>query len=293
MAVQASDSGSAVVRLRTATGRGRVPWRRYVALTIGVILVALTIAAVLCAPLLTSYDPTTQDLLHPLAAPFTPGHPLGTDQFGRDILSRILYAGRIDILIAFGATSVTVLVGSLIGLVSGYFGGWLDTVIMRVVDIFFAFPFIVLVLAIIAILGPGLLNMFIAIWLVSWISYARIVRGEVLVAKRQEYVLAARALGYSSPRIMLGHILPNVITPAIIFSMLDAVGNVGLGAALGFLGLGAQDPLAEWGKMIADGQNFMLTSWWLPTLPGLAIVIFGLGLSLAGDGLADILRPGA
>ena len=296
MAVGATDTsgntaGLTVGKPTAATG-GRVRWRRYISLTVGLILVLATILAALGAPLLTRYDPTAQDLVNTLVPPFSPGHPLGTDQFGRDTLARMLYAGRIDILIAFGATSVTVLVGSLIGLVSGYFGGWFDAALMRLVDIFFAFPFIVLVLAIIAILGPGLLNMFIAIWLVSWISYARIVRGEVLVAKRLEYVLAARALGYGNPRIMLRHILPNVITPAIIFSMLDAVGNVGLGAALGYLGLGAQDPLAEWGKMIADSQNFMLTSWWLPTLPGVAIIIFGLGLSLTGDGLADILRPG-
>jgi peptide/nickel transport system permease protein len=221
----------------------------------------------------------------------TAGHPLGTDQFGRDVLSRMLYAGRTDLLIAFGATSVTLLSGTVIGLISGFSGGKVDAVMMRVVDLFFAFPFIVLVLTIIAILGPGLLNMFIAIWLVSWIPYARIVRGEVLVTKRQEYVLAARALGYGRLRIMLGHILPNVVGIAIVFSMLDAVGNVGLGAALGYLGLGAQDPTAEWGKMIADSQNFMATSWWLPTIPGAAIVIFGLGLSLIGDGLADLLRP--
>jgi len=291
MAVEASDSPIIAVGMRAAPMSGRVRWDRYIPFTIGLILVLATILAAICAPLLTRYDPTTQDLLNTLVPPFSPGHFLGTDQFGRDTFTRILYAGRIDITIAFGATIVTVLVGSLIGLISGYYGGWFDTVLMRVVDIFFAFPFIVLVLAIIAILGPGLLNMFIAIWLVSWISYARIVRGEVLVAKRLDYVLAARALGYGNLRIMLGHILPNVITPVIIFSMLDAVGNVSLGAALGYLGLGAQDPLAEWGKMIADSQNFMLTYWWLPTLPGVAIIIFALGLSLTGDGLADILRP--
>jgi peptide/nickel transport system permease protein len=292
MAVGAADRPGMVVGTSAVPAGGRIRWRRYISLALGLLLVLVTILAARCAPLLTRYDPTAQDLLNTLVPPFSPGHPLGTDQFGRDTLARLLYAGRIDITIAFGATGVTVLVGALIGLISGYYGGWFDIVLMRVVDIFFAFPFIVLVLAIIAVLGPGLLNMFIAIWLVSWISYARIVRGEVLVAKRLEYVLAARALGYGDLRIMLGHILPNVITPAIIFSMLDAVGNVGLGAALGYLGLGAQDPLAEWGKMIADSQNFMLTYWWLPALPGVAIVVFGLGLSLAGDGLADILRPG-
>ena len=197
----------------------------------------VTFLAAVFAPLLTPYDPNSQDILHALDPPFSPGHLLGTDQFGRDVLTRLLYAGRIDLLIAFGATArVCLVTGSLLGLVSGYFGGRVDAILMRIVDIVFAFPFIVLVLTIIAILGPGLRNMFISIWLVSWVPYARIVRGEVLVAKRQEYVLAARALGFNHRRIMFGHLLPNVLAPAIVFSMLDAVNNVGLGAALGFLG---------------------------------------------------------
>lgn len=285
-AIAAPTTPSATRGARWSRWRGRLP------LAIGLVLVLATILASVFAPLLTPYDPTQLDVLHALEPIGSPGHPLGTDQFGRDVLARILYSGRTDLLIAFGATSVTLVCGTTIGLISGFFGGRVDAVTMRVVDLFFAFPFIVLVLTIIAILGPGLLNMFIAIWLVSWIPYTRIIRGEVLVAKRQEYTLAARALGFRRPRIMLGHILPNVIAVAIVFAMLDAVGNVALGAALGYLGLGAQDPTVEWGKMIADSQNFMATSWWLPTLPGVAIVIFGLGLSLVGDGLADILRPG-
>ncbi len=286
----ASESLAPVVRPASRPVRRWTRYRRRIPLVIGALLILLTIAAAIFAPLLTPYDPASQDLLHALAPPGTPGHPLGTDQFGRDTLSRILYAGRVDLMIAFGATAVTLTSGSLIGLFSGYVGGWIDKILMRIVDLFFAFPFIVLVLTIIAILGPGLLNMFAAIWLVSWVPYARLVRGEVLVTKRQEYVQAARALGYSRPRIMLSHVLPNVIAPAVVFSMLDAVNNVGLGAALGFLGLGAQDPTAEWGKMISDTQNFMVTNWWLPTLPGIAIVFFGLGLSLVGDNLADMLR---
>jgi peptide/nickel transport system permease protein len=286
--VQAVASPAVLLR---DDGAGWSRWRARIPLVIGLVLVLGTIAAALGAPLLTKYDPTELDVLHALAPIGTAGHPLGTDQFGRDVFSRMLYAGRTDLLIAFGATSVTLVTGTIIGLFSGFTGGRIDAVIMRIVDLFFAFPFIVLVLTIIAILGPGLLNMFLAIWLVSWIPYARIVRGEVLVAKRQEYVLAARALGYTRVRIMVSHILPNVIGTAVVFSMLDAVGNVGLGAALGYLGLGVQDPTPEWGKMISDSQNFMATSWWLPTLPGVAIGIFGLGLSLLGDGLIDFLRP--
>ena len=148
-----------------------------------------------------------------------------------------------------------------------------------------------LVLAIVAALGAGLLNLFIAIWAVGWVSYARIIRGETLVAKQQEYVLAARALGFGNVRIMVRHILPNVFSAALIFAMADAVGNILLGAALGFLGLGVPEPSPEWGTMIADGQNYMVTAWWVPTLPGLAIVAVGVALSLLGDGLADVLRP--
>jgi peptide/nickel transport system permease protein len=268
-----------------------VRWRGRLPFAIGITLVGLTVLGAVFAPWLTKYDPNAQDILHALLPPGSSGHLLGTDQFGRDVWTRLLYAARIDLLIAVGATSVCFVTGSTLGLISGYLGGRVDAVLMRIVDVVFAFPFIVLVLTIIAILGPGLRNMFISIWLVSWVPYARIVRGEVLVAKRQEYVLAARALGFRSPRIMVGHLLPNVLAPAIVFSMLDAVNNVGLGAALGFLGVGVQDPQAEWGKMISDSQNFLATNWWLPTIPGIAIVVFGLGLSLIGDGLADRLRP--
>lgn len=277
--------------MERATRRRRGFVRRYPTLLAGLAILLFAIGAATVGPFLTPYDPTALDMLHPLAPPLTPGHPLGTDSFGRDILSRILSGGRIDLAIGFGATIVTVTIGSLIGLISGYFGGRTDTVIMRIVDVFFAFPFIVLVIAIIGVLGPGIFNMFIAIWVTGWITYARIIRAEVLVAKRQEYTLAARALGYGHARIMLRHIMPNVFAPAIIFSMVDAVGNILLGSALGFLGLGAQQPSPEWGAMISDGQNYMLSAWWLPTMPGLAIVFVAAGFSLFGDGIADVLRP--
>jgi peptide/nickel transport system permease protein len=266
--------------------------RRRASLLFGTAMLLLVIIATLGAPLITSYDPNEIDPLNPLAAPLTPGHVLGTDQFGRDVLSRILYGGRIDLLIAFGATAVTLVVGTAIGLFSGFVGGWIDSTIMRIVDLFFAFPFFVLVIAIVAMLGPSILNMFIAIWMTSWITYARITRGHTLGAKQQEYVLAAKALGYRGRRVMFRHILPNVLSFVLIFAMVDAVGNVLLGAALGFLGLGAQPPSPEWGVMISDGQNYIFTEWWLATFPGIAIVIVGVAFSLIGDGLADVLRPG-
>ena len=275
-----------------AAGRRRSVALRRLPLIIGLALLAIAILAITFAPLLTSAAPNQIDVLNPLAPPLTPGHLLGTDQFGRDVWSRILYGGRIDLAIAFGATSVTLVGGTIIGLVAGYFGGRVDNVLMRIVDLFFAFPFLVLIIAIIAMLGPSLLNIFLAIWITSWVAYARIMRAQVIVAKKQQYVLAARALGYSRTRVMLRHILPNTASAVIIFSMVDAIGNIALAAALGFLGLGVQPPTPEWGTMISDGQNYITTAWWLTLFPGLAIVFVGVAFSLIGDGLADVLRPG-
>jgi peptide/nickel transport system permease protein len=291
--VSALSPSVALLELLERRTRRRASFlRRRASLLVGCAMLLLVIAATLAAPLITSYDPDEIDPLNPLAAPFTAGHVFGTDAFGRDLLARILYGGRIDLLIAFGATAVTLVVGTAIGLFSGFVGGWIDSAIMRIVDLFFAFPFFVLVIAIVAMLGPSIFNMFVAIWMTSWISYARITRGHTLVAKRQEYVLAAKALGYRGRRVMFRHILPNVLSYVLIFAMVDAVGNVLLGAALGFLGLGAQPPSPEWGVMISDGQNYIFTEWWLATFPGIAIVIVGVAFSLIGDGLADVLRAG-
>jgi peptide/nickel transport system permease protein len=266
---------------------------RRLVLIVGLAMLGVAIICILGAPLLTSYNPIKLDVLHPLAPPLTGGHLLGTDQFGRDIFARILYGGRIDLAIAFGATGVTLVFGTIVGLVAGYFGGWVDNLLMRIVDLVFAFPFLVLIIAIIAMLGPSIRNMFVAIWVTSWVSYARIMRAQTLVAKKQQYVLAARALGYSRLRVMFRHILPNTASSVIVFSMVDAVGNIILAAALGFLGLGAQPPAPEWGTMISDAQVYILSSsWWLATMPGIAIVFVGVSFSLIGDGLADILRPG-
>lgn len=252
------------------------------------------VVALLCifAPLITHYDPTAQDLLNPGAPPLTAGHILGTDApYGRDVLSRLLYGGRADLAIGLGGTGVTIIVGTIIGLISGYFGGWLDAVLMRVADVFFAFPFLVLVLAIVAALGPSLFNLFVAIWAVGWVSYARIIRGQTLSMKQREFVFASRCIGCTHGRIMLRHILPHVISAALIFAMVDAIGNILLAAALGYLGLGVQEPAPEWGTMIADGQNYIVTTWWVPTIPGIAIAVIGIAFSLIGDGLATYLRP--
>jgi peptide/nickel transport system permease protein len=261
------------------------------ALILGTVLLLIIVVGCLGAPLFTHYSPTAIDPLDPLLPPFSPGHLLGTDEFGRDLLSRILYGGRYDLAIAFGATSVTMVFGMLVGLFAGHFGRPFGTIAMRIVDLVFAFPFIVLVIAIIAMLGPSLFNLFIALWVASWVSYARIANGRTVSANGYGYVVAARALGFSRLRVIFRHTLPSVLPACLIFAMVDAVGNVLLGASLGFLGIGIRQPTPEWGSIIAEGQNYILSQWWLSILPGIALVILGVALSLIGDGLADALRP--
>jgi peptide/nickel transport system permease protein len=255
--------------------------------------VLLTIVALFCIvyPFVSPHDPMTPNFTQPpLAAP-SPSHLLGTDNFGRDILTRLAYGGRTDLAVASIATVGTVLVGGILGLVAGYSGGWLDSLIMRLVDFTLTMPYLVLVIAIVAILGPGTQNIVYAIWLVGWVAYARIVRGETLVARRQEYVDAARVLGMGHGRIMLRHILPNVAAAALIYAMADMVLNILLASSLSFLGLGTQPPNPEWGLMVAEARDFFLRDWRLMTYPGLAVLVTGAALGLIGDGLAQALRP--
>ena len=266
-------------------------WYRQPALLVGLILLAVILFMVIAAPLLTSYNPVTQDLGATLTGP-SAHHLLGTDQLGRDTWSRLLYGGRVDLQVAFIAVLFPFVLGTILGSLAGYFGGWVDLIIMRVVDIVVAFPFYVLIIALVFVLGPGERSIYIAITVVGWVSYARIIRGEILVAKRQEYVLAAQSGGLSNLRIMGRHLLPNVITQAIIYAMSDIVQDILAIVTLSYLGLGIQPPTPDWGSMIANGQNFLTTHWQLTTLPGLAVVVTGLALSLIGDGLADLLRPG-
>jgi peptide/nickel transport system permease protein len=216
-------------------------------------------------------------------------HPMGTDQLGRDILARVLYAGRLDYTVGIVTTYIPLLLGVALGAVAGYLGGWVDTVTMRVVDVVTAFPFMVLVLAVIAVFGPGLKGVYVGLIVVGWSLYARVTRGEMLVLREREFMLAAETLGYSRRRIMFKHAIPNVIRPSLVFSMLDIVLNILLLASLSYLGLGVQPPTAEWGQMIAEGQTFLFSAWWISTLPGLVVVLVGVGFSLIGDGLADRL----
>ncbi|MFL5929549.1 MAG: ABC transporter permease [Gaiellaceae bacterium] len=265
-------------------------WYRTPSFVAGLSILGLIVLAAAAAPLITLHNPTDQDLLHTLAGP-SRSHWLGTDDLGRDVWSRLVYGARTDLRVAFLAVIFPFTIGTVLGLVSGYYGGWIDTITNWLVNVVVAFPFYVLIIALVFALGPGTRSIYIAITLVGWVSYTRIVRGEVLVAKRRDYVLAARAAGLSDRRILFRHLLPNVITQAIVFSMSDIVLDILAIVTLGYLGLGVQPPNPDWGRMIADGQTFITTHWELSTIPGIAIVFAALGLSLIADGLADLLRP--
>ena len=258
-------------------------------LWIGTAAFVLIVLAAIFAPLITAYSPTALDLRSALKPPSL-AHPFGTDQLGRDILTRVIYAARIDLQIGAIGVALPLAIGGVLGLIAGYFGGWVDALIGRIIDVVIAFPFLVLVIAIVAMLGPGLVNLYIALTLVSWVLYARILRGETLALKRREYVLAARNLGYGHGRIMFRHILPNVVAPAFVFGMSDFALDVQIGATLSFFGLGVQPPTPEWGLMIAEARTFMMTAPWLVIFPGAAIIVLSLVVSLIGDGLADRMR---
>jgi peptide/nickel transport system permease protein len=266
-----------------------VPARRRSALVVGVAMLALMVGATLLGPRLLPHDPTSHDFDRLLQAPSLE-HPFGTDNFGRDVLTRIVYGAAIDLRIGVLAVAFPFLAGSLLGALAGYRGGWIDTVIMRTVDVITAVPFLVLVIAIVAFLGPGEVNVLLAIGAVGWVTYARLVRGEVLREKNLEYVAALRALGFRRWRILLGHILPNAIPPAVIFLASDVVLVILTTASLGFLGLGVRPPAPEWGMMISEGREFLANGWWVATMPGFACMYTGLAFILVGDGIADLLR---
>lgn len=255
----------------------------------GIVILALSLILGLLPWAIAPYDPETFDYNALLAAPSLT-HLFGTDNFGRDMLSRVIFAYGLDLQIAVFSTVPAFVIGTLIGALVGYAGGIAETLFGRLVDAIITFPFIVLVIAIVATLGPGLGNMYIAVGLVGWVFYARLVAAEVKVQKRLDYADAGRVMGYHPARIIFRHLLPNAITPAIVYLMTDMALAILLGSSLGYLGLGAQPPASEWGVEIADGKNFMATAWWITVFPGLAIIVTGLGFSLLGDGLAELLR---
>ena len=260
----------------------------WVSIGAGLLLVGIVLVPSLLVPLLGAGDPNAQDLLSALQSPSI-DHLFGTDNLGRDIFTRVLYAGRLDLTVGVVTTFLPLAVGVVLGTTAGYFGGPFEAIVMRVVDIVFAFPFVVLVLAIAAIFGPGLLGVVVGISIVGWAPYARLTRGEMLSLRERQFILAAETLGYSRRRIILRHALPNLIRSSLVFSTADMVRNIATLASLSYLGAGVQIPTPEWGAMIAEGQTYLLSAWWLTTLPGLVLVVAGVGFSLIGDGVADRL----
>jgi peptide/nickel transport system permease protein len=250
-------------------------------------MVAIALIAIF-APWIAPYDPFTQDFDTVLVPPEL-NHLFGTDSLGRDVFSRVIYGARVDLTIGVITTYVPMTYGVVLGTFCGYIGGKFDMIVMRILDVAMAFPFLVLIIVILAILGPGIQNIYISVFLVAWTMYARLARAEMLVERGKDYVLAAQVLGYPRSRIVFRHALPNVVNSSIVFSMSDFVLNILLVSGLSFLGLGIQPPIPEWGSMIAEGKEFMLQAWWVCTLPGFAIVITGTALSLIGDGLAKRL----
>lgn len=257
----------------------------------GILIVVLAVFLSSAAPYLGLPNPNETNLSNALQPP-SRAHLFGTDDLGRDIFTRVLYGGRLDLSFGILTTYVSLVIGLILGALAGYFGGLLDTLVMRAVDLVISFPFIVLILAITAITGPGLFGAYVGVLVVSWALYARLTRGEMLALRERQYIMAAQTLGFTTRRIIFIHSIPNLLRSNLVFSMSDIVLNILTLASLSYLGLGVAPPTPEWGAIIAQGQKYLFTAWWISTLPGLVIVLVGVGFSLIGDGLADRLGEG-
>jgi peptide/nickel transport system permease protein len=289
----AAAAWSPAVREWLAFGRRLA--RRRTAL-FGVLVVVAVVFTALAAPWLTSFDPVEQDIGDRLKPPGWRDargrlHPLGTDHLGRDLMARVIYGARPALMVGFAAVLISGILGLVTGLLSGYFGGRTDDVLMRLGDVQLAFPFILLAIAVIGVLGPSLPVIIVVIGVSSWVIYARVVRGAVLSLREREFVQAAHALGARDWRVVVRHVLPNVFAPWLVVATLDMARVIVVESALSFLGLGVQPPTPTWGGMLADGRVYITTSWWLATFPGLAILVTVLGINLFGDGLRDTLDP--
>ena len=281
-------------RLQAKLGRAYVTWRRFSSNWLAVAGLAVIIALVLVAifaDLIAPYSPVIGDLKGARLLPPSETHWFGTDDLGRDIFSRIVYGSRLTLFVVVLVAVIAAPIGLLVGTVAGYAGGWIDAVLLRITDIFLAFPKLILALAFVAALGPGIENAVIAIAITSWPPYARIARAETLTVRNSDYIAAVQLMGASPFRIVLRHIMPLCLSSLIVRVTLDMAGIILTAAGLGFLGLGAQPPLPEWGAMIASGRRFILDQWWVAGMPGLAILVVSLGFNLLGDGLRDALDP--
>lgn len=290
--IGAGIADSAVTPVGAGVSRARRRIGPNVVLIAGLALLGLLLLACYGAPLFTHWSPAQLDQ-NAILKPPSSRHWFGTDQFGRDIFARTLYAGRVDFLIGIVLVGVALVVGTLVGMVSAWLGGVTDAIVQRLVDIGFAFPFLVLVISVVGLRGPGLSSLFIAVSFVAWIFYARLVRSEVLVLKTSNYMLAARTSGFSTARVLVFHLLPNIVNQVLLYATSDFVYAILLGASVSYLGLGVQPPTPEWGAMVQAGQNFVATQWWISFFPGLAIVSTGLAFALIGDSLADKWRLGS
>ncbi len=257
---------------------------------LGAAIVLVFAAAALAAPLLAVSSPLVQRLDERLAPPGA-GSPLGLDQLGRDIFSRLLFGARISLLVGLVVVALAGVVGTLVGVIAGFAGGWADHVLMRITDIFFAFPSLILAMAIAAALGPSLSHAMVAIAAVTWPVYARLSRAQTLVLNRLEFLDAARAMGAPDLRIVLRHILPNALAPLVVQASFNMGEAILIAAGLSFIGFGAQPPTPEWGVMVSEGRDYITTQWWVPTFPGLAILLAVTGFNLLGDGIRDVLDP--
>jgi peptide/nickel transport system permease protein len=281
-------------RMQARLGRAYVSWRRFSANRLAVLglgIIVLLILLAIFADQLAPYSPVIGDLRNARLLPASAEHWLGTDDLGRDILSRIIYGSRLTLYVVILVAIIAAPIGLLIGTVAGYAGVWTDAILMRITDIFLAFPKLILALAFVAALGPGIENAVLAIAVTSWPPYARIARAETLTVRNSDYIAAVRLMGASPLRIVVRHIMPLCISSLIVRVTLDMAGILLTAAGLGFLGLGAQPPLPEWGAMIASGRRFILDQWWVAAAPGAAILIVSLGFNLLGDGLRDALDP--
>ena len=260
------------------------------AFTAGLILTLLLVLAALAAPLIATHDPNQQDTSRRLEEPSNE-HLLGLDDLGRDVYSRIVYGARISLRVGFSVVLIASLIGITLGAISGYFGGIADVLVMRLCDILLAFPGILLAIALVAVLGPSIVNVILALSIIGWVGYARLVRGQVLKVREMEYVTAAKALGAKSPRVIIKHVLPNVINPVIVMATLGLAGAILAEAALSFLGLGVQPPTPSWGAMLTAGRRYLGLANHLAIFPGAAIMLAVMGLNFLGDGLIDALDP--
>ncbi|CDZ58846.1 Putative dipeptide/nickel transporter, Inner membrane permease subunit (YddQ) [Neorhizobium galegae bv. orientalis] len=282
-------------RRQAQLGRAYVIWRRFAEnrlALLGLAIIVLLLVVAAFADVLAPHNPVQGDLRNSRLLPLgSPGYLLGTDDQGRDILSRLLYGSRLTLLVVVLVAIIAAPIGLIVGTVSGYAGGWVDAVLMRITDIFLAFPKLVLALALVAALGPGIENAILAIAVTSWPPYARIARAETMTFRNSEFISAVKLMGASPFRIVLRHVIPLCVSSLIVRVTLDMAGIILTAAGLGFLGLGAQPPLPEWGAMIASGRRFILDQWWVAAMPGFAILIVSLGFNLLGDGLRDALDP--